>query len=211
MSPIIKDHQTNATESHFATSHGREDLCQSTAGYANNQIRGERCEGIAGKPRCCCHSVWCPVLASTSKPSTEWQPNHQTLKKRLLSPRHQSEGPGRRHWCSREGLWKPRARQCCYWSASRSMMTSPCFLWNYQTPAHAGRRERNISCLKANPIKVHLRQEYLFSSSTDKCISLRTIAGPLLRSSLKRLPCCKVKRSNPGVEIIGSLRFRRQR
>lgn len=61
-------------------------------------------------------------------------------------PQHQSEDPGKRHWCSQVVRWMLPALQCCCWWASLSRTISPYCLWNWgQNNIDRGReKQENI-------------------------------------------------------------------
>ena len=130
-----------ALQGGFFTNWAMGEACQSAVGDAESQITGERFRRTASQLRSCCGFVWCSFGALASNASTGWQWNLKTATRGFPLPRHQSGDPGRHHWCSLEGPWKPPARQHCYLSANQSTMISPCFLWNYQD-TKAGRKKR---------------------------------------------------------------------
>lgn len=57
-------------------------------------------------------------------------------------PQHQSEDPGKRHWCSQVVRWMLPALQCCCWWASLSRTISPYCLWNWGQNNMNGGREK---------------------------------------------------------------------
>ena len=140
-SPLRNQTRVSCIAGGFFTSWAMREACQSAVGDAESQITGERFRRTASQLRSCCGFAWCSFGALASNASTGWQQNLKTATRGLLLPRHQSGDPGRHHWCSLEGPWKPPARQHCYLLASQSTMISPCFLWNYQN-TKAGRKKR---------------------------------------------------------------------
>lgn len=57
-----------------------------------------------------------------------WSVNRLNRETTVSAPRHRSVGPDTHHWCWRAVPWRPPAQRCCYWSANRNTIASPCWL-----------------------------------------------------------------------------------
>lgn len=87
-----------------------------------------------------CNITWCQqtffskmAYSSVQERLTSRRDSHCVLTRCVVVclPQHQSEDPGKRHWCSQVVRWMLPALQCCCWWASLSRTISPYCLWNW--------------------------------------------------------------------------------
>lgn len=73
-----------------------------------------------------------PYSSVRERLTSRWD-SHCVLTRCVVAclPQHQSEDPGKRHWCSQVVRWMLPALQCCCWWASLSRTISPYCLWNW--------------------------------------------------------------------------------